>query len=440
VNKLTETKNKLDTISPSLCLAKWQQVTVHLQNGHTHSCHHPQTHKIPLVELENNPSALHNTKYKKQQRRLMLHGERPAECSYCWKVEDTDGDHHSDRIKKSSNSTWAWPYFDSVVSSPWDADVTPRQMEVSFGNVCNMRCVYCSPVFSSEWWSEIKTHGAYPTSDKFNNLEWIAETDRTPYLNREHNPYVEAFWKWWPDLKKKLKIIRITGGEPLLNKNTFALLDDIERYPTPDLSVEINTNLSVPQEKIQQCLDQLSRLKSSGKIKDCRIYTSCDCAGKQAEYIREGLNYDRWLSHCEMVVKTGISLHIMVTANMFSIDTMIDLMTAVYRLKQRYSGVTYGVSILHSPKFLNVLLLPKTVYWKQKFQDLFDYVQQQPETNMNEFNYVQRLMNYFNDNSIEYDELKLLRRDAYMFVQEIDRRRNKNFTNTFSNYNFLTSV
>lgn len=125
---------------------------------------------------------------------------------------------------------------------------------------------------------------------------------------------------------------------------------------------------------------------------------------------------------------------------MFSIDTMIDLMTAVYRLKQRYSGVTYGVSILHSPKFLNVLLLPKTVYWKQKFQDLFDYVQQQPETNMNEFNYVQRLMNYFNDNSIEYDELKLLRRDAYMFVQEIDRRRNKNFTNTFSNYNFLTSV
>ena len=122
MNKLEKTKKKLDSVSPSLCLAKWQQVTVHLQNGHTHSCHHPQTHKVPLEELEKNSSALHNTTYKKFQRKLMLEGKRPDECDYCWKVEDTKGDHYSDRIKKSSNSTWAMPYFDQVVNADWNAN------------------------------------------------------------------------------------------------------------------------------------------------------------------------------------------------------------------------------------------------------------------------------------------------------------------------------
>ena len=50
-------KQKLDNVSSSFCLAKWYQVTIHLQNGHTHSCHHPGTHKVPLDELINNPTA-----------------------------------------------------------------------------------------------------------------------------------------------------------------------------------------------------------------------------------------------------------------------------------------------------------------------------------------------------------------------------------------------
>ena len=78
--KYTKTKEKLDTISPSFCAAKWKQVTLHLQTGHNHSCHHPTTHKIPLDEIKNDPSALHNTQFKKEQRKLMLEGKRPAEC------------------------------------------------------------------------------------------------------------------------------------------------------------------------------------------------------------------------------------------------------------------------------------------------------------------------------------------------------------------------
>jgi hypothetical protein len=79
IENFQNTKRKLDVISPSLCVAKWNQVTLHLATGTTHSCHHPTAHHIPLTEIENNPSALHNTNFKKEQRKLMLEGKRPKE-------------------------------------------------------------------------------------------------------------------------------------------------------------------------------------------------------------------------------------------------------------------------------------------------------------------------------------------------------------------------
>ena len=70
---------------------------MYLQTGETHSCYHPQPHKIPLHELKENPSALHNTWEKKMERKQMLAGERPEGCQYCWNVEDMGDDYISDR-------------------------------------------------------------------------------------------------------------------------------------------------------------------------------------------------------------------------------------------------------------------------------------------------------------------------------------------------------
>jgi len=116
-------KDTLDTISDSFCAAKWKQVTIHLQNGQTHSCHHPVPHKIPVEELLGNPGALHNTNHKKEQRKMMLEGKRPSECDYCWKVEDTSNS-FSDRVFKSAEK-WAAPYIPDIVAKPWNDDVDP---------------------------------------------------------------------------------------------------------------------------------------------------------------------------------------------------------------------------------------------------------------------------------------------------------------------------
>ena len=136
----SEMERKLNEVGKGMCLAKWTQVTLQLQTGHNHSCHHPRTHKINLKEIARNPSALHNTQYKKLRRKEMLTGKRPVECDYCWNVED-NSDRFSDRTFKS-NESWSRPHFDEIVNQDWREDFNPRYVEVAFSNSCNFKCSY----------------------------------------------------------------------------------------------------------------------------------------------------------------------------------------------------------------------------------------------------------------------------------------------------------
>ena len=160
----------LDGISPSMCLAKWKQVSLHLTTGKTNSCYHPPLHQIDASTLANNPSALHNTPYKKQQRKKMLEGDKPDECSYCWNIEAQGN--LSDRHYRSGEP-WAMKDFDNITKQPWDQDIIPSYVEVDFNHNCNLKCMYCSPQYSTAWEKEIEKHGAYPTSTPHNAPEYF---------------------------------------------------------------------------------------------------------------------------------------------------------------------------------------------------------------------------------------------------------------------------
>ena len=68
----------IDPKSASFCAAKWYNATIWLGSGMTTSCHHPLPHKIDVEEVKKNYKAIHNTPEKKEQRRQMQCGERPA--------------------------------------------------------------------------------------------------------------------------------------------------------------------------------------------------------------------------------------------------------------------------------------------------------------------------------------------------------------------------
>ena len=447
-NKYIETKDILDKISPSMCLAKWKQVTLHLQTGHTHSCHHPVPHKIPLEEIKIDPSALHNTSFKKKQRQKMLEGIRPKECDYCWIAEDADTNSttHSDRITKSSED-WAAPYLKEVTNKSWIDNVNPSYVEVSFSNVCNFKCSYCSPQVSSKWMEEIKEHGPYPTSTKFNNLKTIAQENKMPILHKDINPYVDAFWKWWPNLYLNLHTFRITGGEPLMAKDTFKILDYIIKNPNKNLELNINSNLCVPDELINKLIEKVNRITSEGLIKEFKLYTSCEAIGKRAEYIRYGLDYNKWYDNCYRVLNEiyNSKLTNMATYNVLSVTSYKEFMSNFLKFRyefntgpERRNPVSMDVAYLRWPWHQTVFILGKS--YLNIIEDQVTYMYQNKEHAYwpplcgkgfyeHEINRMQRIYNIFRDEHI-HDQTQH-RKDFARFVDEHDNRRETNFVKTF---------
>jgi pyruvate-formate lyase-activating enzyme len=330
-----------ERLGKSLCLAKFSQVTINLASGKMHSCHHPVQHKIPLSELENNPAALFNTSYLKEKRKQMLSGIRPSECDYCWRVEDNTKQ-KSDRHNKSLEP-WALPRYDAIINSTGEEDFTPTYLEVSFSNACNFSCLYCGPEFSSRWVKDLKEKGSIHlfegTSHSFKQ-QGHQDLDNLIIKNRDINPYIDAFWKWFPEIYKDLKTYRITGGEPLMSKETFRSIDWFLENPNLDLEFCINTNLGVTDELWNKFFNKISQLADEKKVKKVVIYTSVEGWGERAEYVRRGLDFNKLKSRIEQILQHGnIRCVIMAAYNVLSITSYGDLLSWVLSLKQKYNIV-----------------------------------------------------------------------------------------------------
>lgn len=449
---IIEFRDNLNKISPSFCAAKWNQVTLHLQTGHTHSCHHPRTHKIPLDEIKRNPGALHNTEYKKLQRKKMLEGTRPNECDYCWRIEDSGLDAISDRTYKSMEP-WARPYIDGIKEMPWDQDIIPTYLEVSFSSVCNFKCSYCSPQVSSKWMEEIDRFGPYPTSTNFGNLEWLKQTDAMPIPHKDENPYVDAFWKWWPEIYMKLKHFRITGGEPLMTKDTSKALDYIISNPNPNLHLSINSNMCVPDALLDKFIEQIKIIINESKVKQFKIFTSCDAYGKQAEYIRNGLDYKKWLSNIKRILNEvpGCTFTITSTYNVLSIFSYEKLLEDILAIKLEYSNkstkhspVIVDLPYLRYPEHQAIFILPKMVLLEEInkqvtfMQDNVENPSINPYMGFFQFEVdkMKRLYNLILSMN-ENIEITKHRVDFVRFVDEHDLRRGTNFLETFPELKFF---
>jgi len=431
-------KKKLDTVGPGFCLAKWEQVTLHLHNGTTHSCYHPMVHKIPLDELKNNPSAIHNTYHKKLQRKIMLEGGRPPECSFCWNIEDSSDKCYSDRLYKSA--TIAPENFEKIKNINWKEDYNPAYVEVSFSNLCNMACCYCSPIVSSRYMEEIKKYGPYDIFiDGYPNVlhKIKGYGDKTPIDKDQHNPYVEAFWKWFPQLYKTLKNFRITGGEPLINKNTYLVLDKILENPKEGLELSINSNLSIPDSYFTIFLKYLDKIQNSVFKDNFILYTSLESTGKQAEYVRYGLNFEKWVNNINNLLDNfDIKISIMCTYNALSVSSFLEFLKLVKQFKLKNPGKFFiDIPYLEIPKFMSVLVLDEE-FFIPKLNEQIEFVCNDDLFNESEKNRIKQIYDFYvhHRRKLKEKELNDLKKSFYMFFKEYDKRRNLNFLETFPEY------
>ena len=434
-NRVTFIKNvrdRLNKVGSGFCAMKWLHQTLYLHTGDNHSCYHPRPHHIGLDEIAADPSALHNTKWKKEQRKTMLEGGRPDECQYCWNIEDLPGEHISDRMIHSS-SDFSEPLIEKLAELPWDAPVNPRYLEVSFGNACNYRCGYCCPQASTMWTEEIKKHGNYDLTYNQYGIEFM--TNGTYYGPKDENPYIEAFWKWWPSLKNDLHTLRITGGEPLMNPGAMQFFDLLETEPSPHLEITLNSNLGVTFDRVDRLIKRVTSLVKQKKIRKFSFFTSIDSWGEQAEYMRTGLKCDHWERNMIEVIKAGATVNLMCTYNVLCVTNFQQLLEKVieWREKFGFQSVSFDTPYLKEPPHWMINILTDDFIEHQERQLQFIVDNKKWFTDV-EYEKMLRVTDYMKENPVSEEKIRAGRRDFYSFFTENDKRLKTNLLKTFPEY------
>jgi len=444
-------KRMIDPVSESFCGAKWYNATIWLGHGGTTSCHHPPAHQIDLEEIKTNPSAIHNTKHKKKMREMMINGQRPKECEYCWKIEDmgkdADGNEPvSDRVYK----TVIYEDDDLHTAATLDPqfDVNLKTLEIAFNRTCQLACSYCNPAFSSTWVKDIRTNGGYQGIKSDARGHFIDDAPYAePFDQDQFNPYVDAFWRWWPELSKELEEIRVTGGEPLMTPDIYQLFDWFETTDEPNkdnMRFAINSNLMAKDSLLNKMI------AGTQNINRFHLYTSCEAFGPQAEYIRDGLNWDKWTKAFEKVCSEARieGLHMMMTINALCLDSIVEFFDWMLEMKRKYGHNRPGFTcnILRFPSFQSPLTLPDDL--RKKYHDevfaWLEGVRERGERDKNGMELVQAWEQDQVSRLIEYLDVvktphrntadrELLEHDFKLFYEQYDARRGLNFRETFPN-------
>ena len=298
----------LDTATA--CPLKWNWSSIFFQSGTTSSCHRTEKLKIP----ENDFASFHNLPKKIEDRERMLQGKWPKNtCQYCSRVEEKGG--YSDRMNQIAQLT----DHDNVPPELWKdkraTTITPTNIEVYFTNTCNMSCVYCGPHFSSTWEEENKKYGPLKSATQQDKKYSV----QTTHINRNYTQQKKDFFNYLRE-GERYKILRwfsLLGGEPLVIPELEECFDFWEECPNDKLTFQVVTNLKANEYRFGKFLERIDRLVKDRKIFQFKIICSLDCLGKEAEYVRHGIDLAQWrrnfedllkLSHVEVGINSAISL------------------------------------------------------------------------------------------------------------------------------------
>jgi organic radical activating enzyme len=267
---------------------KWAASTLYLNTGKTASCHRASVSEISVENFDN----FHNTPEKLKAREKMLQGEWPGGgCEYCRDIEHANGT--SDRQFQLQVPEI---YPSELDNDPTLTTVDPAILEIFFSNICNFKCVYCSPELSSSIQAEQEKFG--PIYQYKSGTHFIE--------NNQYKNYINKFWSWFSKYGAKLKRLQILGGESLLQRDFYTLIDFLLKNPNPELELTIITNLHVPEDRLLDVIQLFTNLLQQNCVKRIDIQASVDCWGPQQEYVRHGFNCSTFESNLKKLIDPNI--------------------------------------------------------------------------------------------------------------------------------------
>jgi hypothetical protein len=197
----------------------------------------------------------------------------------------------------------------------------------------------------------------------------------------------------------------------------------------------INSNLGIDMDKMKDFAVAIAALPKVD------LYTSMEATFAQAEYIRDGLDYDQWLNNVLFLLEGRFvsAVHVMCTINALCLDSLVDHLNMMLSLKQRYGRdqINFTLNILRFPSFQSALVLPEKLrnQYRLQLEAWLFHNRENPCLHEHEINHVQRLIDYLDvvktPHSDAFD-LPKLRSDFKQFYMQYDQRRNKSFIPTFS--------
>ena len=292
-----------------------------------------------------------NSPHMMSVRSRMMAGETLPECEVC-----------NDKLLNTDvYRTYFWQLFKHKYPDIWETTDTaghttmqPVSWDYRFSNLCNFKCRMCGDMLSSAWETEQRQH---------NMVDWA--NPKNTWMQPEVRKNISAFQDSQIEAEfaeaveqRRVEEVYWVGGEPLMYEQHWRYMKRIvELGDGPRVYARYNTNLSrVDYRGVNLFSDILSR------IRDWQICASLDGTGAIGEYIRTGLEYDRWLDNL------GKALAVRRHPRQVRIDFTLTLpgMFEVARIRQLAQA--YGVDVLAKVVFsfspdivMSPLALPRSL-------------------------------------------------------------------------------
>lgn len=274
--------------------------------------------------------------YMDNLRDQMRNNINPSGCKKCVVAEANGRD--SRRVLAPYRLENVWGNID------WESNNVDKNLGYvggHLGNLCNLKCRICSPLFSSSIAAEelqqvnasdIKNHPVYRT---LNTTSW-------PRKNKN-------FWNSLRDNSKQIKNFEFLGGEPFMLQQNFDFMQFlIDHGYSQECIFDFTSNGTIYPEIFEQ-VDRFKRID---------LTLSIDNIGPRFEYERSGSSWQKVTDNIEkfMMVKNNhnkLKIGVAIAVNIQNVYYLPELITW---LKQ-YNFDHYYYNMLNDPEYLSITKL-----------------------------------------------------------------------------------
>jgi len=306
-SELSEEEYRKLTHSETFCMLPW----VHMHafpDGRVYPCCLAD-YWHPVGDLRKNTmrEVWNQDKYKAM--RVNMLADKPCkECTKCYEQEK----HGAFSMRNDANRNYGHLIGEIANTQPdgTNEEFKIRYWDVRFSNLCNFRCRSCGPIFSSNWYNDhVKLYNRKPDvlGRDMERVEYAAgDEDAMERQMVEHVPYLEQVY--------------FAGGEPLIMKEHYILLEKLIEAGKTDIRLQYNTNFSELRFKDKHVFEYWKHFKNIS------VGASLDGMGAQAELIRKGANWKQTVENRErmMIEVPHVDFYVSSTVSSMNVLHVLD--------------------------------------------------------------------------------------------------------------------